>query len=284
MLMHLMPIKQTQEQILLQMGPDNPIVTLENYHNTLSDLVKNAGLGDSSRYWTNPTTKPDWKPEPKQDPAMMKAQADMATAKAKMEMDRQKHQQDLELERDKAQSAMALEQFKAQAKIQIDRENAIAQAAITANQELARSGVFGNAAADGLPPDDPQAVAGSLEAILKQGMTGLQGDVQGGMPGQPMQGAGLSGLPAGAPGESPEGMDDAAEQPEEPEEPEDNEDAMQTQVLTTLADTMRQQGEANIAAQKQVADAMATMAQALAKLSGPRSVRRGPDGKIAGVE
>lgn len=283
MLMHLMPIKQTQEGILQQFGPENPLVSLENYHNTLSDLVKNAGLGDPSRYWKNPSDNPDGmqKPQPPPDPAMMKAQADIAVAKAKLEMDRQQHEQTMQLEQLKAQNAMALERFKMESKIQLDRENAIAQAAITANQELARAGNFGNAASDGLAPDDPEAVSGTIQSLIDAGNQGLEQDMQAGLGQAPMDAATLGAPPdVQPPMQAPEAATEAPEAPEQPE----NEDAVQTQVLTTLADQIRQQGEATAATQKQMADAMATIAAAMQKLGGPRTVRRGKDGKIEGVD
>jgi hypothetical protein len=274
MLMHLMPIKQTQEQILMQFGPENPLVGLEQYHNTLSDLVKNAGLGDPARYWKNPTEQPPYKPQPKQDPAMMKAQADIQLAQMKAKLDAEKAQQEMALEREKAQNDMALERFKMEAKIQLERENAIAQAAVATNAELARSGMYGNASADGIPPDDPQASA-VLEDLLAQGLAGLDETLGAGMEADPMEPAGLmGGMPAANDGMAPV----------EELEPEGSEDEMQTKVLTSLAETLRQQGDQTSQALQSVAASMAAMAQAVQKIGGPRKVRRGSDGKIEGVE
>jgi hypothetical protein len=288
--MHLLPIKQTQEQILIQLGPENPLVGLPEYRNTLSDLVKNAGLGDPSRYWKNPAEKPDWKPAPKQDPEMMKAQASIAEARQKMQLSEMQHRQDLELAREKAANDMAVEKFKAEAKVQIERENAIAQAAITANQELARSGMFGNASADGIPPDDPQAMA-SIEALLAEGMKGLTGDLAAGMEADPMQAASLTGgMPTAAPvgaSEAPE-MDDAGEEPEGEEDgaetEADDEEEMKAELVASLADSVRQTSEQTAQAIQQMSASMEVMAQAMQKLGGPRGVRRGLDGKIEGVD
>lgn len=272
MLLHLLPIKQTQEAILLQMGPENPIVGLEQYHNTLSDMVKNAGLGDPSRYWKNPTEAgPMPQKPPPPNPEIEKAKLEMAVVKAKSD-------QQLALEREKAKNDMALEQFKAQSQVQIEREKAIAQAAITANQELARGGMLGNAAADGIPPDDPQAM-GKIEDLISQGLDGLTKELQSGMTADPMQGMADQGNGAAPPEAA--GMAPAEPVAEEQGEPEDQ---VQTRVLTTMAETMRQQGEQQAAALQQVAEGMNAMAAALAKMGGPRKVRRGADGRIEGVE
>jgi len=265
MLMHLMPIKQTQEQILMQFGPENPLVGLEQYHNTLSDLVKNAGLGDASRYWKNPAEQPPYKPQPKQDPMMLKAQADIAATQAKMQMQKEQHQQDLALEREKASLQMQMEREKMAAKIQLDRENAIAQAAITANQELARSGMFGNAMADGIPPDGPQAGA-DLEALLAEGMKGLEADLGAAMQADPMEAQ----MPA--------------MEADEPEEPENDKPNATASVVAQLGEMMRAQSEQQAQAMSQIAEAMGQIAPALSKIGGPRTLRRGKDGKVEGID
>ena len=271
MLMHLGALKQTQEQILLQLGPDNPLVGLAEYHNTLQDMVKNAGLGDSTRYFTDPAKKPDWKPSPKQDPAMMKAQADAQTAKMKMQLDHEKHQQDMALEREKASLTMQIEQQKAAAKIQMDRESAVMQAAITANQELARSGMVGGAAMDGIPPDAPTAAPGGFEAGLQDGVTALQKELAAALTAAPME----ADAPEAAPVEAPVAASQAAEQAAP--------DAS-GQIMATLAETLRSNGERQAQTEAQLAQALQGISAALGKLGGPRNVRRGPDGKIAGVD
>lgn len=275
MLRHLLPIKQTQEAILLQLGPDNPLVSLDNYHNTLQDMVKNAGLGDAARYFTNPRDKGPSQPKPPPpDPAMMKVQAEIKLAEMKAQSSREEAQQKMELARLTAENDMALERFKAEAKITLERENAVAQAAITANQELARSGQFGNAAQDGLAPDVAPQDDGDLEALLSEGVTALEAELAAAMQADPAQGMAdinqniMSEL---QPSEISLGS------PAQGALSDNSEDAMQTQILAQMAETMRQQGE-------QMTQAVAAMAQAVAKIGGPRTVRRGKDGKIEGVE
>jgi hypothetical protein len=55
-------IAQKQEQILETLGPNNPLVTIGQYSNTLADMMGAAGIANTSRYF-----KPvplDWKPPP----------------------------------------------------------------------------------------------------------------------------------------------------------------------------------------------------------------------------
>lgn len=264
MLMHLGVIKQTQEAILMQLGPDNPLVGLAEYHNTLQDTVKNAGLGDSSRYFKDPARAPDWRPAPKQDPAMMKAQADMAASNMQMRLEVQKHQQTMRLEQQKADNAMQIEKFKAAMKVEIDRENAIAQAAITVNQELARSGMFGGAAADGIPPDAPMPQAGAFEQGLDEGVSALEKELAAALTSPPIEEVqATSGTETGG-------------EPAAPPAPDQSQ-----QMMATIAEMMRGNHEGMAATQSQIADALKSLSVALSR---PRTVRRGKDGKIEGVE
>ena len=49
---------QKQEQILLQTGVDNPLVSMQQYRNTLAELAGMAGYKDASRFFKNPEDAP----------------------------------------------------------------------------------------------------------------------------------------------------------------------------------------------------------------------------------
>lgn len=164
MLMHLMPIKQTQEAILMQLGPQNPLVGFAQYHNTLADIVKNAGLGDPTRYFTDPSNMPNWQPPPhpqagkaqadqqatqqQMQLAQMKAQADQQAAQARMQLEQQKAQQEMQLAQQRAALEehiaqqklahdMEMERVRTQANIQIAREKAASDAQLARERAIA---------------------------------------------------------------------------------------------------------------------------------------------------
>jgi hypothetical protein len=117
-------IKQTQEQILLQAGPGNPLVSLAEYRTTLQRMVETMGFKDASAYFKE--IPPDYQPqEPGEDPKM-------AEAKAKMELEQAKAQQDAQLQAAKLQAEQQMRAQEAQAKQQI------ATAELAGKQEMAR--------------------------------------------------------------------------------------------------------------------------------------------------
>jgi hypothetical protein len=95
-------ISQKQEQILAQMGPTNPMVSLAQYRTTLAKIVELSGFRDASQFFT--AVPPDWQPpqsQPQPDPAQILAQVEAEKIKADIAINAAK----LELERDKARAA-----------------------------------------------------------------------------------------------------------------------------------------------------------------------------------
>jgi hypothetical protein len=67
-------IAEKQENILQQLGPQNPLVSMKQYYNTLARLVEAAGLKTPHAYFTDPSTAPVPLPTPsieKQDPQLI---------------------------------------------------------------------------------------------------------------------------------------------------------------------------------------------------------------------
>lgn len=98
---HLNNIAQKQEQILLALGPDNPLVNYENYHNTLTQLTNNAGLRNTHRYFTDPS---EFVP-PEQDQNLSPEEKKL---QAEIQLKREKNAADIQLQREKMQNEMAL--------------------------------------------------------------------------------------------------------------------------------------------------------------------------------
>ncbi|MEK9695872.1 MAG: OmpH family outer membrane protein [Candidatus Poseidoniales archaeon] len=118
-------ISAKQEQVLMQAGPQNPLVGMEEYRNTLRRMVELAGFKGVDQY-----VKPEGQmPPPQQQqppgpsPEEQKAMAEIEIAKAKMEADiqlrREKMAQDLQLEREKLQMEMELKTQELQAELQL---------------------------------------------------------------------------------------------------------------------------------------------------------------------
>jgi len=103
---------QKQEQILLQMGAENPLVDLQQYRNTLAELASMAGFKDATRFFKNPEDTP---PQPQQPPPPSEAEM-------KMQFEQQKFQAELELQKAKQAAELELKREELQMKMQIRQE------------------------------------------------------------------------------------------------------------------------------------------------------------------
>ena len=103
---------QKQEQILLQTGVDNPLVSMQQYRNTLAELAGMAGYKDASRFFKNPEDAP---PQPQQPPPPSEAEL-------KMQFEQQKFQAELEFQKQKQEAELALKREELQMKMQIRQE------------------------------------------------------------------------------------------------------------------------------------------------------------------
>lgn len=120
-LSNLMVIAAKQEQILLQGGPSNPLVTLQHYRNTLAAIAECMGERDASLFFGE--VPEDYKPEPQPDPKMVEAQQKMQLDQARAQTDAQLAQQkmtfDQQAQAQKLASERELAAFKAQSEQQL---------------------------------------------------------------------------------------------------------------------------------------------------------------------
>ncbi len=105
-----------QATILNEQGVENPLVTNEQYHNTLTKMTELSGYKDTQSFWTDPATyepPPPQPPEPTPDEIFAKAQADkvrqdMEIDQSRLTLDREKMVREDDLARDKMESDLEI--------------------------------------------------------------------------------------------------------------------------------------------------------------------------------
>ena len=123
-------IAQKQETMLQQFGPENPIVSLKNYHSTLSRMIELAGFQDASVFFGDPAQYQAPPPEPPQPTPEeqyiqiqgQKAQADAQNDAAKLELEREKmiRLDDREKDRIESQAQLSIMEMEAKYNTTID--------------------------------------------------------------------------------------------------------------------------------------------------------------------
>jgi len=155
----LMMILAKQEQILQQLGPANPLVTPQQFSNTLRKVVELSGFKDASSYFQDipadyvPPAPPAPKPTPEEVLAQVQAEsirADIQKKAAELELQRQQMIMEDDLKRDQMAQDLYLKKYEIELKYNsqistaeidaaqnIDRE-AIRQQALLAQQQAAQ--------------------------------------------------------------------------------------------------------------------------------------------------
>lgn len=90
-------VSAKQEQILQTLGPDNPLVSMQQYANTLARIIELAGFKDTSAFVSTdiPPMPPQQQEEQKQDPATMLAMAEIQKAEAETQKVKVQAQRDM---------------------------------------------------------------------------------------------------------------------------------------------------------------------------------------------
>jgi len=153
-------LAQKQEQIMQTLGPQNPLVNLQQYANTLTKMIEMAGFKDPTTFINTqvPPMPPQPPEEQKPDPAEMLAQAEAMKAQNQAqkaiidaETDRMKIIMDDDRNRDEAEANMKLKIAELQAKygaqVNVAEINAIMERDREAIRQVAKSqsqGMFTN--------------------------------------------------------------------------------------------------------------------------------------------
>ena len=119
-------IAAKQEQIMMQLGPSNPIVTMAQYVSTLRSIAEIGGFKDADQFFSSPemiqqqmAMQQQQPPQP--DPEVIKAQQDMQIAQQKLAMD-------IELQREKMNAEIALKREEMQLNAELRRQELQAEA------------------------------------------------------------------------------------------------------------------------------------------------------------
>ena len=139
----LMMIMAKQEQILQQLGPQNPLVTPQQFSNTLRKIVELSGFKDASSFFQDipadyqPPAPPAPKPSPEEILAQVQAEsikADIQKKAAELELKRQQMLLDDDLARDKMAQDLYLKKYE----IELKYKSQISTAEIDAAQSIDR--------------------------------------------------------------------------------------------------------------------------------------------------
>jgi hypothetical protein len=113
-IMFLSQIAQKQEQVLMQMGANNPMVSMSQYRNTLAKIAELSGFKDASQFFA-PSEQIEAalaqqaqaaaQAGPQQDPAIA---LEMQKMQAKMQMEQQKMQMEFDLKRENMAAELEL--------------------------------------------------------------------------------------------------------------------------------------------------------------------------------
>jgi len=133
-----------QEQILMQMGPQNPIVSMEQYVNTLRSIAEIGGFKDVDQFFNSPQMirqqmmmQQQQQQAPQPDPEMLKLQQELEMDRAKAEADiqlaREKMEAEMQLEREKMAMQMELRRQELQAEAELRVAKAVTDADISTN-------------------------------------------------------------------------------------------------------------------------------------------------------
>jgi len=143
-------VKQTQEQIFATLGPGNPLIGMNEYRNTLVDLLNLSPYRNPERYFKPLPPNIDQmlaqqaQQAQAQNPAQQAAQAEMLKAQAQVQGMQQKGQAQLQLGQQKAaaeqqrdQRKQAMEEQMATMRMQMERMEAMMRMQL--EQEKARN-------------------------------------------------------------------------------------------------------------------------------------------------
>ena len=128
-------IAAKQEQILMQLGPSNPVVSMSQYVNTLRSIAEIGGFKDADQFFASPQQiqmqqqqQQQQPPQPNPEVAMKQQQME-----AELALKREKMQADIQLERERMTMEMELRRQELQAEAELRMAKAVTDSQISTN-------------------------------------------------------------------------------------------------------------------------------------------------------
>ena len=140
-------VAMRQEMLIEKTGPNNPVVTIPQYTNTLTKMLQLAGIKDSQNYFNQLPVDfqlpppPEPKPTPEEMLAQVQAQsiqADIQKKAAELDLERQKMIMSDDRERDRIEQDGILRRYELELKYGVQIQSAEIDAAMNRDRELIR--------------------------------------------------------------------------------------------------------------------------------------------------
>lgn len=140
-------VAMRQEMLIKETGPNNPVVTIPQYTNTLTKMLQLAGIKDSQNYFNQlpadfQLPEPDApKPTPEEILAQVQAQsiqADIQKKAAELQLDRERMIMADDRERDRIEQDGILRRYELELKYGVQIQSAEIDAAMNRDRELIR--------------------------------------------------------------------------------------------------------------------------------------------------
>jgi hypothetical protein len=125
-------IASKQEQILMQLGANNPVVTMAQYVNTLRSIAEIGGFKDADQFFNSPEQIAMMEQQMAQQP-QQGDQAAQAQMQAEIDLKREKMMMEIELEREKMQMELELRRQELAAEAELRQLKAYTDAEISTN-------------------------------------------------------------------------------------------------------------------------------------------------------
>jgi len=126
-------IASKQEQILMQLGASNPVVSMSQYVNTLRSIAEIGGFKDADQFFNSPQQIQMMEQQMAQQPQQGQDQAAMAEMQAEMALKRERMMLEIELEREKMNAELELRRQELAAEAELRTIKAVTDAEISTN-------------------------------------------------------------------------------------------------------------------------------------------------------
>ena len=173
-LMHLQSIAQSQ-QVAIQMGGIDQLVTLKNVYNVQSRIAENAGFKNPEEFWTDPETvePPPPQPNPEMEKIKMEAEAKQqefqlkeAEMVANIELKREESEREFQLKQADMESKYALQERQNEAQLQFQRDSSKEQ--LRSQRDIERIKVNGQRKAEGMDEIHDEEMTKETAEMMQQ--------------------------------------------------------------------------------------------------------------------